>query len=261
MINKTIGCCRFVCNQALAKQNEKIGFWFVVQEMVQNGQLTENRWKSDFFHASNAQKELTSMLNEVDSTALKSTLQDLGKAFKEFYHKSKGKPRFKSKKNKTQSYKAKCNYNKGIGTVRMKRIEKKDFLLLPNIGWVKVAKSREVRGKILSATVRKSATGKYFVSILTEQEIETVQDSMFEIGIDLGLKEFATFSDGATISNPKWFRSLEEKLVKAQRILSRRKMGSSMERALGCRIKCPVDIERDSLLSANYRSPHQNRCW
>ncbi|CAH0345333.1 IS200/IS605 family transposase ISBth17 [Bacillus sp. CECT 9360] len=109
----------------------------------------------------------------------------------------------------------------------MERMGNKDFLLLPKMGLVKVAKSREVRGKILSATVRRSATGKYFVSILTEQEIETIQTSMFEIGIDVGLKEFATFSDGTAISNPKWFRSLEEKLAKAQASLSRRKLGSS----------------------------------
>ncbi|CAH0344032.1 hypothetical protein [Bacillus sp. CECT 9360] len=99
-------------------------------------------------------------LNEVDRAALQSTLQDLGKAFKEFYHKSKGKPRFKSKKNNIQSYKAKCNYNKGVGSVRIDRIGNKDFLLLPKIGLVKIAKPREVRGKILSATVRKEATGK-----------------------------------------------------------------------------------------------------
>ncbi|CAH0345332.1 hypothetical protein BCI9360_01617 [Bacillus sp. CECT 9360] len=87
LIHKTIGCCRFVFNQALAKQDKKNAYWYIVHEMVQNGQLTENRWKSEFFNASNAQKELISMkkeikwLNEVDRAALQSTLQDLGKHF------------------------------------------------------------------------------------------------------------------------------------------------------------------------------------
>ena len=68
---------------------------------------------------------------------------------------------------------------------------------------------------------------KYFVSFLTEQKVEPVQPSFFEVGIDVGIKDFATLSDGTKIENPKWFRKMEEKLAKAQRILSRRKHGSS----------------------------------
>ena len=54
-----------------------------------------------------------------------------------------------------------------------------------------------------------------------------MQPSLFEVGIDVGLSEFATLSDGTKIANPKWFRKMEERLVKVQRILSRRKYGSS----------------------------------
>jgi putative transposase len=57
MINKTIGCCRYVFNQALGNQKNKDAYWYIVQEMVQNGQLLKNEWKSDFFHAPQAQKE------------------------------------------------------------------------------------------------------------------------------------------------------------------------------------------------------------
>src|SRR5688500_17777702 len=86
VINKTIGCCRYVFNQALGAYNRQNRYWFIVQEMIQNGQLSENQWKSSFFSANSSQKELTDLkkqltwLGEVDSTALQGTLQDLGNA-------------------------------------------------------------------------------------------------------------------------------------------------------------------------------------
>ncbi|RBW69809.1 IS200/IS605 family element RNA-guided endonuclease TnpB [Bacillus taeanensis] len=232
MINKTIGCCRYVFNQALGNQKKKDTYWYIVQEMVQNGQLLKNEWKSDFFHADQAQKELTEMkkridwLREVDATALQRILQDLGKAYQDYYKKAKGKPRFKSKKNDVQSYTTKCNYSKktGVGTIR---IENDCFVRLPKVGLVRFAKSREIADKLLSATVRRTPSGKYFISIVTEQAVHSFQSSLFEVGIDVGLKDFATFSDGTKLKNPKWFCKLEEKLAKEQRILSRRQVGSA----------------------------------
>ena len=229
LINKTIGSCRYVFNWALGRQNDKNIYWYITEEMVQNGQLSENNWKSEYFSSFKEQKELTSLkkelawLKEVDSTALQNSLQDLGIAFSSYYKKKKGKPRFKSKKNEIQSYTSKCNNGKSGATIR---VRKGSFIQLPKLGLVKFAKSKEVKGKILSATIRRTPSGKYFVSLLTEQEMEYTQSSFFEIGIDVGLKEFATLSDGTKIENPKWFRKMEEKLVKAQRILSRRKYGS-----------------------------------
>jgi putative transposase len=230
LINKTIGCCRFVFNQALREYNRQNRYWFLVEQMVQSGQLSENHWKSSFFNAIESQKELTALkkelhwLSEVDSTALQGTLQDLGKAFKSFYEKEKGKPTYKSKKNDVQSYTSKCNYAKSGPTIR---IENESSIRLPKLGLAKFTKSKQVKGKILSATIRKAPSGKYFVSILTEQAVNPEQPAFFEIGIDVGLKEFATLSDGTKIENPKWFRKSEEKLAKAQRILSRRTDGSS----------------------------------
>ena len=230
LINKTIGSCRFIFNWALGKQNNKDVYWYIVEEMVQNGQLSENNWKSEYFSSTKVQKEMTLLkkeipwLKEVDSTALQNSIQDLGEAFSSYYKKEKGKPKFKSRKNEIQSYTSKCNYNKSGATIRIKN---ENFIQLPKLGLVKFAKSKEIKGRILSATVRRTPSGKYYISLLTEQEIEYIQSSFFEIGIDVGLKDFATLSDGTKIENPKWFRKMEEKLAKAQRILSRRKHGSS----------------------------------
>lgn len=230
LINKTIGSCRYVFNWALGNYNNKNAYWYITEEMVQNGQLTQNNWKSEFFSSDKEQKELTvlktelSWLKEVDSTALQNSIQDLGTAFSSFYKKEKGRPKFKSKRNEIQSYTSKCNYPKSGPSIR---IENDKFIKLPKLGTVKFAKSKEVKGKILSATIRRTPSGKYFVSLLTEQKIETVQPSLFEVGIDVGITDFATLSDGTKIENPKWFRKMEDKLAKAQRILSRRKHGSS----------------------------------
>ena len=230
LINKTIGSCRYVFNWALGRQNKKDVYWYITEEMVQNGQLRENNWKSVFFSSTKEQKEMTTLkkelpwLKEVDSTALQNSIQSLGEAFSSYYKKEKGKPKFKSRKSEIQSYTSKCNYSKSGATIR---IENDTYIQIPKLGLVKFAKSKEVQGKILSATVRRIPSGKYFVSVLTEQEVQPMQPSLFEVGIDVGLSEFATLSDGTKIANPKWFRKMEERLVKAQRILSRRKYGSS----------------------------------
>ena len=84
LIHKTIGCSRFVFNQELAdfkQQNEE--YWFIVNEMVQNGQLPQNNWKSEFFNKVKSvksvkqYKENHAFLKEVDSIALQASIEDL----------------------------------------------------------------------------------------------------------------------------------------------------------------------------------------
>lgn len=90
---------------------------------------------------------------------------------------------------------------------------------------MKYAKSREVQGRILSATVRLAPSGKFFVSILVDTQIQPLKPSSNAVGIDLGLKGFAILSTGETIPNPRHLRKHEEKLKRWQCILSRRKHG------------------------------------
>jgi putative transposase len=95
---------------------------------------------------------------------------------------------------------------------------------LPKLGWVKFAKSREVLGRILSATIRRNPSGKYFVSILCEMNYcpYVPVDQEKAVGVDLGLKDFAILSDGEKENAPKYFRKYEKQFAKAQRIISRR---------------------------------------
>ena len=207
LIAKTFGCCRFVFNYFLAKWNE-------TYKETGKG-LTYNACSSQL---TQLKKELT-WLKEVDSIAIQSALKNLADSYNRFFKKQNDKPRFKSKKNKVQSYTTK--YTNGNIAIIDNKIK------LPKLGLVKFAKSREVEGRILSATVRCNPTGKYFVSILVETEVQEFPKTDSAVGIDVGLKDFAILSDGTTYTNPKFFRTLEKKLAKAQRVLSRRTKGGS----------------------------------
>lgn len=207
LINKTFGCSRFVFNHFLAK-------WDNAYKETGKG-LTYNSCSAQL---TQLKKELT-WLKEVDSIALQSSLKNLADAYSRFFKKQNDKPRFKSKKNPVQSYTTK--YTNGNIAINGNKIK------LPKLGWVRFAKSREVDGRILNATIRRNPSGKYFISIGVEAEVSELPKTNSTVGIDVGLKDFAILSDGTVYSNPKFLRRLEEKLIKEQKILSRRKYGSS----------------------------------
>lgn len=214
LINKSIGCSRFTFNSFLAKWNEQYeqtgkGWTYSACSKLLTELKKEREW-----------------LKEVDSTSLQNALKNLADAFSRFFKKQNDRPRFKSRKNPIQSYTSQCNYpKKGKPTIEVVGNQIK----LPKLGWVKFAKSREVEGKILSATIRRNHTGKFFVSILCEMNAcpyVPVDKEKF-VGVDLGLKDFAILSDDTKISAPKVFRKYEKKLARWQRILSRRQKGGT----------------------------------
>lgn len=205
IIHKTFGSCRYVFNHFLAKRKE-------VYE-------TEGKTLGykDYSALLTQLKQELVWLKEPDATALQTELRHLDDAFKGFFRKKKGYPRFKSRKNPVQSYTSKNN--KGTIAIQGNRIR------LPKLGWVKFAKSREVKGRIISATIRRNPTGKYFVSVLVETEIQPLSPSNSQIGIDLGVKDFAVLSTGEAIANPKHLYKHERRLIHWQRILSHRTKG------------------------------------
>lgn len=225
LINKTIGCSRFVFNFFLAKQKQKDAYWHIVEEMKQNGQLPSNNWKGDFFNkydsikAVRQLKEYYPFLKEVDSISLQKSVENLADSYQRYYKNQNKAPTFKSKKNKVQSYTTKQT-NKNIAVLDK-------HIKLPKLGLVRFAKSREVDGRIINATIRRNPNGKYFVSILAEVEVVQLPKTNSQTGVDLGIKAFATLADGTIYRNNRYFKSLEQKLIKAQQILSRRVIGSS----------------------------------
>lgn len=99
----------------------------------------------------------------------------------------------------------------------------------PKLGWVKAKLHREFSGLIKSATVRKTKTGKYFVSVLVEEEIKPKERVHKVCAIDLGLKDYVVIVDSngnvEKVENPKYIKRVEKKIVKEQRKLSRKKEG------------------------------------
>lgn len=208
IINKTIGCSRFTYNHFLAKWNE-------LYNETGKG-LTYNKCSSQL----NQLKKELSWLKEVDSLALQSSLENLADGYNRFFKKQNDKPKFKSKKNPVQSYKTKFMKTTAGGNIEIKN----NKIKLPKLKWVKFAKSKEVDGKIVNVVIRRAPTGKYFISVCCEVEIQELPKSEYSVGIDLGIKDFAITSDGEVFSNPKYLRKLEYKLAKEQKKLSRRQL-------------------------------------
>jgi putative transposase len=206
LINKTLGCCRFIYNQMLSEKQLKH------KNSDKSKLKTEKDYKIDF-----------EWLKEVDSIALQQSRLDLKTAYDNFFRKLKaGQPtnlKFKSKHNPKNSYRT-INVNNSI------RVED-NKIKLPKLGFVKFKKSRKVLGNIKSVTISKNVLGKYYISVLCETEIQKLPVSDNNIGIDLGLKEFCITSNKDFVSNPKFLRKSELKLKRAQRKLSLRKKGSN----------------------------------
>lgn len=205
--NKTIGSARFVYNLLLSE-------WNNAYERTGRG-LTYNSCSARLPDL----KREHEWLKEPDSVALQSSLRDLADAFHRFFTKQNNRPRFKKKNHSGMSYTTKqTNGNIAVVGERLK---------LPKVGLVRFAKSREVEGRIISATIRRNPTGKYFVSLLSEVDIETYAPTQDAVGIDLGLKDFAILSTGEVFANPRWLHRLDHRLKQAQRVLSRRKHGGA----------------------------------
>lgn len=227
LFEQTFGCSRFVFNQALAEQKFWDEYWKKSEVLYQEGFLPKNNWKSNFFSAVKAKNKLKewkkaySWLKNVDSISLQASIEDLGNAFDKYYKKQANYPKFKSKKNPVKSYTTKM-VNKNI------RI-KNNKIKLPKVGWVKYAKSREIPDDaiIKRVTVRKNGSGKYFISILVQESIKELPKTTSKVGLDVGLNDFVVDSLGNKVNNERYFRSLEQKLIKEQRKLSRKVYGSN----------------------------------
>ena len=204
LISKTIGCSRFVFNYLL-------NAWQVLYETTGSG-LSYH--KCSAILTGLKKQEDTVWMNEVDSIALQTSVRNLADGFDRFFKKQNGKPRFKSKKNPVQSYTTKfVNNNIRLEDHRLK---------LPKLGWVSISQNRNLEGRIINATIRRKSSGKYFVAILCETDIEELPKTGSSVGVDVGIKDFAVLSDGEAFPNMKYYEKSQEKLKKEQQILSRR---------------------------------------
>ena len=176
-MSRNFGCCRYVFNHFLTQR----------QEQYKKTGKAPTRFQQD--KSLTMLKQELPWLKEVDSTSLQATLQDLDAVFQNFFRRVKqgekpGYPRFKSKHDHRQSYKSKC-----VGT-NIKVLDK--AVQLPKLGRVKCRISKEVKGRVLSATVSRNPSGKYFVALCcTGVEIEPLPSTGAAVGLDMGVKSFA----------------------------------------------------------------------
>ena len=207
IINQTLGCCRLIYNKGLAMRNEAYEKGEKVGYSQTSAMLTRLKKSDDF-----------AFLKVVDSIALQQSLRDLDRGFVNFFQKRAAHPTFKSKHNRHQSYRT-INQGNNIRIVGR-------YIKLPKLGFVKIRQSMEV-WKIHHVTIEHTPTGKYFAVLNVEFEPQPMPNKGGMIGIDVGIKEFYSDSNGNVVSNPKYLEKFMRKLMREQRKLSRKQKGSS----------------------------------
>lgn len=210
LLQKTFGCVRFVYNQCLAYKIDKYKNEDVFLSKFDMGNYVNRTLKQQYL-----------WLKEVDKFSLQNAVNNLDSAYQKFFKEHGGFPKFKSKKISKKSYKT----NFTNGNIQIDFNNRK--IKLPKLKWIKARGIPNIIGKIKSATISQTSSGKYFISVLVEKEDEQpLIKTGCSVGIDLGLKEFAITSDGQKIFNPKFLAKSEKKLAKLQRQLSRKSRGS-----------------------------------
>lgn len=208
-INQNIGACRFIYNLML---EDKIKYYKENKKTLNN---TPARYKEEY-----------SWLKDMDAYALCNEQMNLQTAFNNFFR-SPGKigyPNFKSKHKSKASYTT-SNVN---GVIRI--IDDK-LIKLPKIPKLRIKMHRRIPGnyKIKSATITKTPSGKYYISILTEYESQVpviMLDKNKALGLDYSSHDFYVDSNNQTVNYPKYFRKYEERLAWEQHKLSRMVRGS-----------------------------------
>ena len=203
------GSCRFVYNKALAlqKENHEAGNTFIGY-VAMAAKLPI--WKREAG---------TAWLKETPSQALQHALKDLEKAFKGFFAKRTGFPRFK-KKGSGDSFRYPEPKQIQLDPINNR-------VLLPKLGWLRYRNSREALGQVRNVTVSQSG-GKWFIAIQTQRELaQPLPTSTTAMGIDVGIARFATLSDASYIAPLNSFKKHQQRLARYQRRMSRKQKFSN----------------------------------
>jgi putative transposase len=216
---QSMGCVRYIYNKALETKNkhyEKTGkklSYFDLANVLLKKEKEEHEWLT----FSNAQ-------------SLQMALRNLDNAFQRFFKKTSGFPTFK-KKSGHQSVQYPQNVSVDF---------KKNRIKIPKAGEVFCRFDRTFEGKIKTCTISRTPTDKFFVSILVDDGKELPLKPLIEtegsIGIDLGIKTFATFSDGQKIDNPKFLDKLLARLKVLQHRASKKVKGSNNRRKANLKV-------------------------
>lgn len=244
MLLRMFGSCRFTYNHFLAERMRayREGGASLTYKRTAN-MLTVLKRDKDYL-----------WLNECDSMALQESLRNLDRAYQNFFKGNARFPRFHSRRGK-QSYRTR-NQNNGIRIIG-------NTVRIPKVGFVKYKGLKDFDGRILNATVSMSPSGKFYISLCVEIDDTVSGNDGCMIGLDVGIKEFYTDSNGHTVANPKTYRKHEKKLAREQRKLSRRKKGSNNRNKQCIRLAIQhekvADIRRDFLHKESFRLANENQ--
>jgi putative transposase len=206
LLSKHFGACRFVFNKFLHERKEKYLNEKTSLNYYDNARtLTDLKKEEDF-----------DWLKEINSQSLQSAIRNLDSAYKNFFNKQNKFPRFKSKYDK-QSFKIPQNALINEGKLVIPKFKE----------GIKINLHRKIEGEILFATITKSTTGKYYVSITCEVNYKPFGKTSSSVGIDTGIKNLAILSDGKTYENIKVLKSKLKKLKYQQRQLFKKQKGSN----------------------------------
>jgi putative transposase len=220
-LNRMAGARRWVWNWALqrckghyAETGKSLGFKNLCAELTLLKKQSETAW-----------------LKECDSQALQQVLKDLQQALSAFFEKRAKYPRFKNKKSDRARFR-----------IPQRVIVEDRKVYVPKVGWIRIRQSQKLNEKTKSAVFSRDARGHWFVSLVVEFEMpEAVTDykPANVVGVDLGLIDFATLSDGSEpIPAPKFFRKGQRELKRAQRVVSRCRNGSRRREKARKRVAC-----------------------
>ncbi len=213
-IAQHLGCVRYIYNKALEtkiKSYEKTGkslTCFTLTTCLLRQEKEKHEW-----------------LKEPYSQCLQMSLRNLDNAFKRFFKQKKGFPRFKSKRNSKQS----CQFPQNV------KIDwNNGKVYLPKIGWVNTALSRIFDGKIKTATLSRTSTDRYFISVIVETAGNIPPKAPIKtetsVGIDLGIKSYIVTSDGLKVENPAFLSNSIERLKVLQSRASKHPKGGYRRR-------------------------------
>lgn len=213
LLSKHFGCARYIYNYGLER---KIKSYSETKKSISRFTIQADLPKLK-------KAESTKWLSEVNSLSLQAALLNLDMAFTRFFKEKKGFPKFKSKHDNRQSFQVPQNTTVNYEAKRVYLPKFKEG--------IKCKFDRQFKGKIKTSTVSRTPTGKYFISILVETEdtlpTKAPIDENKAVGVDLGIKTFATLSDGTEIQNPKYLKKALKKLKRMQRSVSRKVKGSN----------------------------------
>ena len=220
MINKLLGCCRFVYNQVLARK--------INQYKEYN--ISENRSTlSYWFHHELLTNSEFEWLKEQNTKVLKQSIMDMLSAYKHFFEQHTGYPKFKSKHDNKQS----CRFE--IGAISKRNNYTNYKLSLANIKNIKFRCNKKYaeylqkhHDNIRQATLSKLPCGEYYLSILVDGSLtHKVKETNSAVGIDLGVKDFVITSEGEVFDNLHFKKNETDKIKKLQKQLSKKQKGSN----------------------------------